>query len=177
MFTTAADAVTAFVTQHQAWSMPVVFVLAFGESFAFLSLIFPATALLIGIGGVVGAAGLDGAGLWAAAAAGAALGDWVSYWLGMRYGHAITEMWPLSRAPGLVTRAKAFFERWGFFAVFLGRFSGPLRASVPLVAGISRMPQLPFQIANITSAVVWAVSLLWFGEFALQSLQSWFGGA
>ena len=177
MFTDAADAVMAFVKEHQAWGMPVVFVLAFGESFVFLSLIFPATALLVGIGGVIGAAGINGAGLWAAATAGAALGDWISYWLGLHYGHAITTMWPLSRTPGLVPRAMEFFERWGFLAVFLERFTGPLRASVPLVAGISRMPQLPFQIANISSAFIWAASLLWLGAIGGQWLQGWFGSA
>jgi membrane protein DedA with SNARE-associated domain len=46
------------------------------------------------------------------------------------------------------------------FGVFLGRFTGPLRAIVPLEAGIGAMPLIPFQIANLASAVIWAVGLL-----------------
>jgi membrane protein DedA with SNARE-associated domain len=38
----------------------------------------------------------------------------------------------------------------------VGRFLGPLRASVPLVAGILAMPYGPFQLANFASAFVWA---------------------
>jgi hypothetical protein len=32
--------------------------------------------------------------------------------------------------------AEAFVRRWGVAAIIVGRFFGPLRASVPLVAGV-----------------------------------------
>ena len=48
--------------------------------------------------------------------------------------------------------------------IFIGRFFGPLRASVPLVAGIFEMPYWRFQIANFTSAFVWAAVLLTLGD-------------
>ena len=37
----------------------------------------------------------------------------------------------------------------GQLGVFVGRFFGPLRSIMPLVAGICAMRQVPFQIANI----------------------------
>ena len=73
-------------------------------------------------------------------------------------------MWPLSRYPDLIPRGHAFVEKYGFYAVFIGRFFGPLRASVPLAAGILEMPWWPFQIANFSSAFVWAAMLLFFGD-------------
>ena len=54
--------------------------------------------------------------------------------------------------------------RWGVLAIFIGRFFGPLRASVPLVAGIFAMPYWSFQIANFTSAFLWAAVLLTLGD-------------
>ena len=51
-------------------------------------------------------------------------------------------------------------------AIFIGRFFGPLRASVPLVAGIFRMPFWAFQVANFSSAFVWAAVLLTMGDVA-----------
>jgi membrane protein DedA with SNARE-associated domain len=48
--------------------------------------------------------------------------------------------------------------------IFIGRFFGPLRASVPLVAGVFRMPYWKFQFANFTSAFVWAAVLLLLGD-------------
>jgi membrane protein DedA with SNARE-associated domain len=51
-------------------------------------------------------------------------------------------------------------ERWGVLSIFIGRFFGPLRAAVPLVAGILEMPYWTFQIANFISAFVCVWSLL-----------------
>jgi membrane protein DedA with SNARE-associated domain len=99
------------------------------------------------------------------------MGDWLSYGLGYHYQHAIVRVWPLSRHAALVARGEAFFRRWGVAGIFIGRFFGPLRAVVPLVAGICRMPQTPFQLANVSSALLWAAGVLapgllgarWFG--------------
>jgi membrane protein DedA with SNARE-associated domain len=154
------DSLLAFVQENHAWAPPIVFVLAFGESLAFVSLILPATLILLALGGLLGAAGLGFWPVWLAAASGAAAGDWLSYWLGFHYQHAIIQVWPLSRYPDLIGRGERIFHRWGAIGVFFGRFFGPLRAAVPLVAGIMRMPALPFQAANIASAVVWATGIL-----------------
>lgn len=134
--------------------------LAFAESLAFLSLLVPATVILVGVGALIGASGLPFWPIWAAAVAGAVLGDWVSYWFGFHYHHAVAHLWPLSRRPDLLARGEAFFRRWGTAGVFLGRFFGPLRSVVPLAAGICAMPALPFQLANIASALVWATGIL-----------------
>jgi membrane protein DedA with SNARE-associated domain len=154
------DTILSFAQQHQGWAPLIVFVLAFGESLAFVSLILPATAILFGIGGLIGAAGIGLWPIWCAAAGGAVLGDWLSYWLGRRYNYAIARVWPLSRHPDLLPRGQVLFQRWGIFGVFIGRFFGPLRSAMPLIAGICEMRQLPFQIANITSAAVWATGVL-----------------
>lgn len=154
-----------FVQEHRAWAAPLVMVLAFGESLAFVSLVLPFWAILVAIGTIIGANG--SADFWvvtAAAAVGAALGDWLSYWLGFHYHEQIARMWPLKNYPELLPRGHAFFERWGALAIWLGRFTGPLRASVPIVAGAVQMPQLKFQLANWGSAVLWAVVLMFFGD-------------
>ena len=54
--------------------------------------------------------------------------------------------------------------------IFIGRFSGPLRASVPLVAGIFEMPYWRFQFANFVSAFVWAAMLLLLGDVVSQAV-------
>ena len=144
-----------------------MFGLAFGESLAVISLLLPATVILLGAGGLAGAAGLGFWPIWAGAALGAVLGDWLSYWLGFHYKDAIGRMWPLSRHPSLLPRGHAFFAKWGTLGVFLGRFFGPLRSAVPLVAGICAMPQLRFQLANVASALVWATGVLAPGAFGI----------
>ena len=161
----AGEAIVAFARAHQAWTPAIVFVLAFGESLAFISLVLPFFSILIAIGTVIGASG--SLGFWtilAAAAIGAALGDWLSYWLGWHYHEQIARMWPLKNYPDLLPHGERFFKRWGAWAIVLGRFTGPLRASVPIIAGAVQMPAGWFQLANWTSAFVWAAALLTFGE-------------
>ena len=146
-------------------------VLAFGESLAFISVLLPATVILFGVGGLIGATGIGFWEIWVAAALGAFLGDWLSYWLGIHYHREIARLWPLSRTPDLIPRGERFFRRWGTLGVFFGRFFGPLRAAVPLAAGICEMPPLPFQVANAASAIVWATGILAPGTFLLRWLQ------
>src|SRR3954469_1988696 len=137
-----------FVKEHEVWAAPIVFALAFGESLAFLSLLIPAWAALVGIGVLIATGGLKVGPIWVAGAIGAALGDWLSYWVGVKLGPSVAQVWPLSRTPGLIPRGEIFVKQWGVLAIFIGRFFGPLRASVPLVAGIFGMPYWPFQLAN-----------------------------
>ncbi|MDA5545419.1 DedA family protein [Yersinia rochesterensis] len=165
--------VTDFVREHEAWAIPIVFILAFGESLAFLSLLLPATVILLGLGALIGESGISFWPIWAAAVAGAFFGDWLSYWIGDYYKDRVGTLWPLSRNPQLLVRGHAFFERWGFFGAFIGRFFGPLRAVVPLVAGICAMPRFYFQLANITSAIIWAFGILAPGAFGIQWLSHW----
>src|SRR5262249_29415839 len=104
--------------------------------------------------------------IWAAAAIGAALGDWLSYWLGQKFEAPIGRVWPLSRHPDLIPRGHALVAKYGIAAIFIGRFFGPLRAAVPLVAGILlvaaflEVPGWPLQIASVLSAFVGAAGLL-----------------
>jgi membrane protein DedA with SNARE-associated domain len=149
-----------FIRTHQGWAPFIVGALAFAESLAFLSFLVPSTVLLLGIGALIGASGLEFWPIWLGAAAGGILGDWVSYAIGYRFKHAAFRVWPLSYHPNVAERGERLFMKWGAWGVFLGRFIGPMRAVVPLIAGIFAMPILLFQVANIASAFVWAFIML-----------------
>jgi membrane protein DedA with SNARE-associated domain len=95
-------AVVDFVRAHEVWAAPIVGALAFGESLAFISLLLPAWAMLVAIGAVISGSGIDFWPILAAGAIGAALGDWLSYWVGLKLGPAVAHMWPLSRHPELI---------------------------------------------------------------------------
>ena len=167
-----AQQVVEFVRIHEAWAAPIVFALAFGESLAFISLLVPAWAALVGIGLLISSGNLNFWPVWVAASIGAALGDWLSFWIGVKLGPPVAHIWPLSRHPELLPKGEAFVKHWGALAIFIGRFFGPLRASVPLVAGIFRMPWWQFQLANFSSAFVWAAVLLTLGD-VVGKLLSW----
>ena len=90
----------------------------------------------------------------------AAARDIAAYWLALVFKDRLLQMWPLAGHPDLVRRSVAFFNKWGMLAVFVGRFFGPFRAVVPLIAGLNAMPWLNFQIANVASAALWAAGIL-----------------
>ena len=93
-----------------------MFALAFGESLAFISLLIPAWAALVGIGALIAQGGLNFWPIWVAGAIGAALGDWLSYWIGRKLEHRVQHIWPLSRHPDLIPKGEAFVKKWGVLA-------------------------------------------------------------
>ncbi|EGP07411.1 DedA family protein [Afipia clevelandensis] len=159
-----------FVRDHQMWAMPVVFALAFAESLAFLSLIIPAWGALVSIGALIGVSGISFWPVWIAGGLGAACGDWLSYWIGVKFHDRIAHMWPMSSFPDMLPRAERFMKKWGVLGIFIGRFSGPLRATVPLVAGVVEMEYWHFQFANFASAFLWAGLLMAPGMFGVKLL-------
>ncbi|MGB6349484.1 MAG: DedA family protein [Pseudolabrys sp.] len=161
-----------FVRTNEGWAAPVVFALAFGESLAFISLLIPAWGALVAIGALIGPSGINFWPVWIAGSFGAAFGDWISYWIGLKLEYTVAKVWPLSRHPDLIPRGEIFMRKWGIPGIFVGRFFGPLRASVPLIAGIFEMPFWRFQIANFSSAFVWAAVLLTIGD-AISKAVKW----
>lgn len=167
------DGIVAFARDNAMWVPPLMFVLAFGESLAFISLLLPAWGALVALGALIGTSGISFWPVWVAAALGAAFGDWLSYWIGLKLEYRVQNIWPLSRHPDLIPRGERFMKKWGIPGIFIGRFFGPLRASVPLIAGIFEMPFWSFQLANFASAFVWAAVLLTIGDGISRLLTLW----
>lgn len=150
----------AFVEAHRGFAGPIFAALAFGESLVVVGVLVPATGVMMGAGALVGAGSLPLLDVWVGGALGAALGDTISFWVGRRLGPHVHRLWPFSRHPELLAAARAVFARWGWAAVLIGRFIGPLRASVPTVAGMSDMRSGVFQAANVGSAILWIPVLI-----------------
>lgn len=155
--------IVGFVKAHEEWAVPIAFLVAFAESFCFLSILWPGTAILVGITALLAASGADQAILVPAiiaAGLGGTLGYAVSYWIGLYFKDSIHTIWPFRSRPELIAHGENFFDKWGGWGVFVGHFFGPVRAVIPVVAGMFRMRQLPFQIANVVSAFIWAAGVI-----------------
>ncbi len=149
-----------FIQANQAWALPVVALISLGESLVLVGLFIPATAVMLLIGGLAGAGLVSPVPILIGAIIGAILGDIVSYMIGRWLGPGVVHRPILRRYRPAIARTRLFFRRYGFAAVFLGRFLGPIRCTVPLVAGMMAMKQLRFQIANVGSALLWAPLML-----------------
>lgn len=162
----------AFLHAHPDLAILVIAGTAFGESFAFVSLLFPGTTVLVAAGALVKAGVLAPVPAAIAGALGAIIGDAISFWIGRKFEPVLSRTWPFRAHPERLESGFAFFRRFGWASVFLGRFFGPLRAIVPLVAGMLEMPTVPFYAANIVSAAIWAPALLLSGYLIGDTLMS-----
>jgi len=165
-----AGQLIAFIKANPDWTMAVIGITAFGESFALVSLLFPGTAILIASGGLISAGAIPLFSTAVAGIIGAAFGDAISFWLGQKFGPLLPGIWPFRRNPEMLRHGTEFFSRYGGGSVFIGRFFGPLRAVIPVAAGMMRMPAPLFYVANILSAIVWVPALIISGELIERSL-------
>lgn len=149
-----------WVQAHPALTGWAIFVISLAESLAVVGLFIPGVPMMFAIGALVGAGVFP---LWECllwAASGAIVGDGISYWIGYYYKDRLRGMWPFSRYPTLLANGERFFERHGGKSVVFGRFVGPVRPVVPVIAGMLAMPPVKFTITNVVSALLWAPSYI-----------------
>jgi len=154
------DWMIQWLANNPGWSGLVVFLISLGESLAVVGLFIPGTVVMFGIGALVAMGGMN---LWDTllwSIAGAIVGDGISFWIGHHYREAMRSMYPFNRHPEWLTRAEVFFARHGGKSVVFGRFAGPVRPIIPVVAGMMGMTPARFYVVNVISALLWAPSYI-----------------
>ena len=145
---------------HPGWLVAMAFAFALLESLAIIGIFIPGIVLLFIVGAVVGADLSLFLWCWGSAAAGALTGDVISHWVGYRFRAQVPRLWPLSRRPDLLAAGQAAVIGHGGKAVMVGRFVGPLRPVVPLVAGMMSMPLRSFLLFAVPACLLWAPAYL-----------------
>jgi membrane protein DedA with SNARE-associated domain/membrane-associated phospholipid phosphatase len=149
------------------WAYIVLALLAAAESAAFVGLAIPGeTAMLLG-GFLAYQGRVSLFAMMAAGAAGAVVGDQIGYQIGHLFGEPLKHS-RLGRRVGEQrwARGEAYLRAKGGRAVFLGRFVGLLRALVPALAGMSRMPYRTFLPWNLAGGIIWAPGFVLLGYLA-----------
>ncbi|KXU83506.1 phosphoesterase [Paraburkholderia monticola] len=141
---------------HSTWMLAVVFLAAFLEAIAVIGTFIPGSTAMFLAGALTGTGSLSLAWVFVWAIVGAIAGDGFSFWVGDRYKERIVLLWPFRTHPEVLDAGQRFFLKHGAKSVVLARFIGPLRAIVPVVAGMMNMPPLRFLAINILSALLWA---------------------
>jgi membrane protein DedA with SNARE-associated domain/membrane-associated phospholipid phosphatase len=167
------DSIARHILGLNGWAaLAIVFALPLLESSAFVGVVFPGEIAVL-LGGVLAFQHrVSLAAVLAAAISGAIIGDTVGYWVGRRFGPRLLE----SRLGRLVKqehrqRAERYLAERGGKAVFLGRFTAALRALIPGLAGMARMPYRTFAVYNIVGGAVWATAVVLAGYLAGASWQ------
>lgn len=144
----------------------IIGALVFGEAALFVGFVLPGeTAVLLG--GVLAATHrLSLTALLVIVVLTAIVGDTVGYEVGKHAGPRVLETRLLRRHAERLDGARDFLRRRGGSAVLLARFTAFLRAVMPALAGLSRMPYPRFLAWNATGGLVWGVGVTLLGFFA-----------
>ncbi len=142
---------------HPYWALWITFLISFAESLAIIGSIIPGSVTMTAIGILAGTGAMRIDLTLLAATLGAIAGDGISYMLGYLFSDRLLSIWPFSRYPNLISYGKDYFSRHGGKSVLIGRFVGPLRSIIPVIAGMMHMNHWHFYIANIISAIGWSL--------------------
>ena len=93
-------------------------------------------------------------------------GSLLAFWLTRRFGERVVlsrfgRWMGLSR--GHLRLANRFFERFGLWAVFVGRLLPIVRTYISFPAGVSRMGYVWFTVATMAGAIPWNFALAYAG--------------
>jgi membrane-associated protein len=144
----------------------IVFGLVFAEDALFVGFVIPGETAAV-LGGVLASRGsVDVWVMMGVVVIAAIAGDSVGYEIGRHFGTRILALRPLRTHQHRVHRAQDFVRERGAPAVFLGRFVAFFRATVPGLAGMSRMPYRRFLAWNAAGGLVWGVGVVMIGWLA-----------
>ncbi len=141
---------------HPYFAGLITYFVSFLECLVMIGFLVPGTVFMTAIGTLIGIGVLPFIPIVLWAIAGAITGDVLSFWIGSHYHQHTKDFWLFRRYPQLLQKGEAFFDKHGGKSIFFGRFIGPIRAILPFIAGMVRMPWRQFLIADIISAIAWA---------------------
>jgi membrane-associated protein len=145
----------------------LVFLLPAVEASIFVGVVVPGEIGVI-LGGVLANQHkLALAAVLAAGIGGAIIGDSIGYWVGERWGEGLLRRIPDRLVkPENIEKSYEAIRKLGGRAVFVGRFTAALRALVPGLCGVSKMPYRRFLAWNALGGATWATGFVILGYLA-----------
>ena len=154
------DNLSAWLMANPAWLGLAIFLIACIECLAIAGIIVPGTVLLFTVAVLAGSGALSLGQTLALAYCGGLLGDALSYAIGRYFHQDIRRLPGLRHHPQWLAGAEGYFQRYGVASLLVGRFIGPLRPMLPMVAGMLDMPLGRFVAVSLVAAAGWAVAYL-----------------
>ncbi|MEJ2042394.1 MAG: DedA family protein [Reinekea sp.] len=150
-----------------------VAIVSFMESFALLGLLVPGVVVLFSLMALAHHYHIGLLPLLIAGAIGGFSGDVSSFLIGTHLQGKV-DQWPwLQRHQSWLNQGHWFIKKWGWLSVIIGRFLGPLRPIIPLVAGsLGMRPSLFITLSAIT-VLAWAPAYLLPGYFTGELSELW----
>jgi membrane-associated protein len=150
----------------------VVALVVFAEDALFVGFVLPGETAAV-LGGVAASRGhVSVVAVIVVVVAAAIVGDSVGYEVGRLLGRRVLALDIMANRRSRVDGAAAFLARRGGVAVFLGRWTAFLRAVMPALAGMARMPYGRFLTFNAAGGILWGIAVVLVGFFAGESFST-----
>ncbi len=149
----------------------LIALVAFLESIPLLGLAMPGSTLIILAGFLAAHGKSDPVSLIFFSTIGAFIGDFLSYWLGGRLGGRLLKTPWLRKRQHRLQEAEAFFVEHGGKSLFYARFLGPIRGTIPFLAGMAHMQSTFFCKATMLNAILWGIAYPGLGYLGGESWQ------
>ncbi|MEH6367057.1 MAG: bifunctional DedA family/phosphatase PAP2 family protein [Pseudomonas marincola] len=154
------ESITTWLAANPHWLGAAVFIVACTECLAIAGIIVPGTILLFAVAVMAGSGALSLGETLLLGFAGGLLGDVLSYTLGRYFHQDIRRLPGLRTHPQWLSAAENYFRRYGIASLLVGRFIGPLRPMLPMVAGMFNMPALRFFGVSLVAGAGWSIAYL-----------------
>jgi len=157
-FLTYIQPITLWLHAHPNTALSITFLMALCESLIVIGTLIPGSFFMTALGILAGSGAMRIDLTMLAAISGAIAGDGMSYMIGAHCSDKIATYWPFNRYPNWLNYGKNYFQKHGGKSIIIGRFFGPLRSLIPVIAGMMHMERNHFLFANIISAIIWSVT-------------------
>ncbi|MEE3003022.1 MAG: phosphatase PAP2 family protein [Pseudomonadota bacterium] len=172
MFEYLLKPLAEYMQTHQNMGALIAGLIACAESMAIVGTIIPGSITMTLIGTMIGSGVLDIKLTLTYIIVGAFIGDYLSYWVGYYYRDSIKKFEIIKKNMQWMDYGENFITKHGVKSIIIGRFFGPMRSMIPLVAGVLGMSRFKFILGAIPSVTLWALVYLapgvMLGAFALE---------
>lgn len=144
-----------FIANSTSWALFAVWFVAFTESLALVGLLMPGTLVMAALGALIGSGQMSFYHAWLVGMLGCFLADWISFWLGWRFKGPLHRWSFLKKHKTMLDRTEHALHQHSMFTILVGRFIGPTRPLVPMVAGMLDLPIRKFIAPNIIGCIFW----------------------
>lgn len=163
--------VDSWLNLVDSWSYPGIFLTTMIES-TFVPM--PAELTMIPAGILAAQGELNYWGVLVSSTAGVVVGSIINYWIGYRFGRTLLEKYGkyVFIKHDFLEKTEAFFEKYGAFAVFIGRLLIGIRHYIGFVAGIARFKFKSFVVYTSIGGLLWMFILLQIGYLSEKTAES-----
>ncbi|MCW5197325.1 DedA family protein [Buchnera aphidicola] len=144
-----------FLTQSLSYAFVIIAIITFLESLALIGLLIPGIVLMTTIGIMIGNKQLSLYSTWISGIIGCFLGDCISYYIGWKCKKWIYKNKLFQKNIKIFNKIKATIHQYSMLTILIGKFIGPTRPLIPMIAGMLKIPIKKFLIPSVIGCILW----------------------